>query len=235
MTSRFKESTFLYSQKIISDERVVVNNDPEKQTLFANKKVVPGEASHAVAITAGRKQTKKVNTIIFEDSIPKGIRHRAINQMLKNGSAQFKIFPGCDLKELYHYFDPTLENGSFGNAVIHVGTNDINNKDSSNSLQLLENLRKIAEKCFSYGIENIFISSVGYSKISNSYFLERVNAQIAKFCKENNYGFIDHSNINSSHLYDDGLHLLESGKIILANNSCLITFFPQSLSHPNRW
>ena len=121
---------------------------------------------------------------------------------------------------------PNIRKWKFVNAVIHVGTNDINNKDSSKSLPLLENQRKIAEKCFSYGVENVFISSVVYNKRSNSYFLERVNAQIAKFCKEDNYGFIDHSNINSSHLYYDGLHLLESGKIILTNNviTCLNTF-----------
>ena len=138
---------------------------------------------------------------------------------------------------MYHYLGPTLENGNFGNAVIHVGTNDINNRGSSKTLQLQENLRKIAEKCFSYGIENAFISSVVYNKRFNGYFLKRVNAQIAKFCKENNHGFIDHSNINSIYLYDDGLHLLESGKIILVNNviNCLNTFFPQPLSHPNRW
>ena len=75
-----------------------------------------------------------------------------------------------------------------------------------------------------------------YNKRSNGYFLKRVNAQIANFFKENNYGFIDHSNINSSHLYDDGLHLLELGNVILANNlmNCLNTFFPQPLSHPNQ-
>ena len=67
--------------------------------------------------------------------------------------------------------------------------------------------------------------------------MERVNAPIDKFYKENHYGFIDHSNINSSHLYSDGLHLLELGKIILANNviNSLNTFFPQPLSYLNRW
>ena len=49
--------------------------------------------------------------------------------MLENGSAQFKIFPGCNSKELYHYLDPTLENKNFGNVVIHVGSNNINNRD----------------------------------------------------------------------------------------------------------
>ena len=76
-----------------------------------------------------------------------------------------------------------------------------------------------------------------YNKSSNEYFMERVNVQIVNLCKENNYGFIDHSNMNSSHLYDDVSHLLESRKFIFANNliNCLNTFPPQSLSHPNRW
>ena len=143
--------------------QVVVNNHPEKQTVFTNKKVVPVEKPYAVTITTGRKQTEKVNTIICGNSIPKVIRHREFNQLLKNGSEQFQIFPW----ELYHSHDPTLENGNFGNAVIRVGTNDINNRGSSKSLQLLENPRKIAEKCFSYGIENAFISSVVYNKRSN--------------------------------------------------------------------
>ena len=151
--------------------------------------------------------------------------------MLENGSAQFKIFPGCNSKELYHYLDPTSENWNFGNVVIPVGTNDISNRDSLKSLQVLENLWKNVEKCFSYGIENIFISSVVYN-ISLFYFWNVLTHQLLNF--ENNYGFIDHSKINSSHLYYNDLYLLESGKIILANN-CFNTFFPQLLRHPNRW
>ena len=60
--------------------------------VFASRKVVSGEASCVTSTTTGRKQTK-VKTIIFGDSIPKGIRYRESNQMLKNGLAQFKIFP----------------------------------------------------------------------------------------------------------------------------------------------
>ena len=54
------------------------------------------------------------------------------------------------------------------------------------------------------------------------------NAYVANLCKENSYNFINHSNNNSSHLYDGGFHMLESGKIILENNiiNCLNTFFP---------
>ena len=147
--------------------------------------------------------------------------------MLESGSAQFKIIPRCNSKELYHYLGQTLGNSKFGNAVIHVRTNVINN--SSKSLQLLENTEKNAEKCFSHGIENVFISRAVYNKKSNRYFLEQANAQVASFYREINYGIIDHSSINSSDFYYDGLHLLESGKITVVNNiiDCLDTLSPQ--------
>ena len=103
--------------------------------------------------------------------------------MLRNGSAQFNIFYGCHSKELYHYLRQTLENTGFGNVVIHVGTNNINNRGSSKSLQLLQNLQKIAAKCSSYGTEDVFISSAVYNKTSNGYFVERINAKIANICK----------------------------------------------------
>ena len=51
----------------------------------------------------------------------------------------------------------------------------------------------------------MFISSVVYNKRSTGYFLKLANVQIANLCKENNHGFIDHSNLNSSHLDDDAL------------------------------
>ena len=54
---------------------VVVNNHPEKQTVFANNEVVLGEALYAKPKTTGRTQTKEDKTIIVVDSILKGIQH----------------------------------------------------------------------------------------------------------------------------------------------------------------
>lgn len=80
--------------------QMVFNNHPEKQTVFVNNKVVPGEASYTTSIKTGRKQLKKLKTVIFGKSIGKGICHKEFNQMLKKGSAQFKIFLGCNSKAL---------------------------------------------------------------------------------------------------------------------------------------
>ena len=58
--------------KSTSRRQVVINNHPEKQTGFANKKVVPAKASYVATITTGRKQTKKVNTNHFGRKHTKG-------------------------------------------------------------------------------------------------------------------------------------------------------------------
>ena len=65
--------------------------------------------------------------------------------------------------------------------------------------------------------------------------LEEVNEKISFMCKKNNFIFVDNSNISNIHLFDDRLHLVESGRCILANNvidrinNVLLTH----LHHPN--
>ena len=83
-----EDANFCRNQSVIPKStcrpKVVVNNHPEKQTVFANKKVVPGEASYATSITTGRKQTKKFKTIIFGDNMPPGIRHSEFKQIRRS-------------------------------------------------------------------------------------------------------------------------------------------------------
>ena len=45
-----------------------------------------------------------------------------------------------------------------------------------------------------------------------------VNSILKQVYKLNGLGFIDSSNICSEHLFDDGLHLNDNGKVILTNN-----------------
>ena len=48
--------------------------------------------------------------------------------------------------------------------------------------------------------------------------LERVHSLISNYCHENACFYIDNRNIRGFCLYKDGLHLLESGKEVLAYN-----------------
>ena len=71
--------------------------------------------------------------IIFSDSIPRGIRiHEFINSLVKKGYAKMKSFPGATSKELLHYMDPTLKDGIYNTAIMHVGVNDLLNNKNTN-------------------------------------------------------------------------------------------------------
>ena len=45
-----------------------------------------------------------------------------------------------------------------------------------------------------------------------------VNASLCNMCRENRFYFVDNSKISVDNLFKDKLHLLDSGKTILANN-----------------
>ena len=62
-------------------------------------------------------------------------------------------------------------------------------------------------------------------KVANS-FVYKVKSKIISICKHNSFGYINNGNNSNIHLFDDGLHLLESGICILANNFiCRLNYF----------
>ena len=57
--------------------------------------------------------------------------------------------------------------------------------------------------------------------------IKRVKFLLKQICEENEYFFIDNSNIEIRNLWKDGIHLLESGETKLAEN--FIHFLNNSL------
>ena len=105
--------------------QVVVNQFPENQDVYFKPSVIPGNRSYTETVQSLRK------VIIFGDSIPRGIRIHEFNSLVKKGYAKMKSFPGATSKELLHYVDPTLRDGIYNTAIIHVGVNDLlNNKNT---------------------------------------------------------------------------------------------------------
>ena len=84
-----------------------------------------------------------------------------------------------------------------------------------------------------HGKSKVFVSAIVRNKWIPESLLEEVNEKICFVCKNNNCIFVDNSNI--SNLFDDGLHLVESGRCILANNVIdrINNFLLTHLHHPN--
>ena len=153
--------------------------------------------------------------IIFGDSIPRGIRIHEFNSLVKKGYAKMKSFPGATSKELLHYVDPTLKDGIYNTAIIHVGVNDLlNNKNT----KLVKNLESTAIKCISNGIAKVVVSGIANNNKMPDLFIGDVNKKIAMMCKKNSLVYMDNANIPKSCLFTDGLHIVEKGKCIFANN-----------------
>ena len=99
--------------------QVAVNQFLESQDVYFQPSVVPGNWSYAKTVQSLRK------VIIFEDSIPQGIRIHEFNSLVKKGYAKMNSFPGATSKELLHYVDATYW------GIIHVWVNNLlNNKNS---------------------------------------------------------------------------------------------------------
>ena len=211
----------------------VINQYPEKQHTFSQRKT-PNKKQNEASRKPQIRNKEKI--IVFGDSIPKGIKLDEFNQNLRNSVAKFQFFPGATSRKLLHYVDPTLEEENFKSAVIHVGTNDLmNNYDSKTGDALIENIKNIALKCISYGVCKIFISSICFNNRTNNEYRMAINNKISQLCRENNFKFINNNSITEKHLYRDDLHLLYSGKIILANNiiNTINDFLSMHLYFPN--
>ena len=79
-------------------------------------------------------------------------------------------------------------------------------------------MKQIGLKCKSAGVKRVLVSGiVANNKLTSAYILS-VNQPIFNMCRDNSFVFIDNNNIPTPSLFHDGLHLLEVGKRILADN-----------------
>ena len=99
--------------------------------------------------------------IIFGDNIPRGIRIHEFNPLVKKGYAKMKSFSGATSKELLHYVDPSLQDGIYNTAIIHVGVSEPSNNKNTNKVdEWVENLESTAIKCISNGTAKVVVSGI---------------------------------------------------------------------------
>ena len=86
--------------------QVVVNKYPKDQKTFARLHAIPGKDKYSETV---KVKTEPVNTLIFTDSIPKGIPMNDFNRLIKNRKAKMLNFPGTLSRQLLNYIDIHLE------------------------------------------------------------------------------------------------------------------------------
>ena len=125
-------------------------------------------------------------------------------------------FPGATSAQLLHYLDVNLDNTT-DTVILHIGINDLL-QDMANNNNFMKNIEKMVQKCRSFGVKRVFLSGITITTRISCQQLEEIHEQLVSLCEKINIIYIDNRNIFGVHLFKDGLHLLESGKQILAKN-----------------
>ena len=145
-------------------------------------------------------------------------------------------FPGASFNEILHYINVHLKEKLIDTITIHVGVNDLLNGNNLLKVnQLIENIKKITKKCVSFGVKKIYVSGLVITRREDLPTLERVYALHSNFCADNGFVYIDNRNIKGDCLFQDGLHLLDTGKKILELNSIFVLnecFLKMNTHHP---
>ena len=98
-----------------------------------------------------------------------------------------------------------------------MSVNDIL-KLGSNIDTVSKDIINIANHCKNFGVKQIIISGLTLTTRLKGSFIYQLNKSIKEVCQKHCYSFIDHSNVLSENLWQDGLHLNNSGKGVLLKN-----------------
>ena len=188
---------------------VAVNQKPENDKSDHNKpRHVPGNSNYANMTNPGKK------ILILSDSICGRIRMKGFDNYIMNGYAYRKSFPGATPKELAHYCIPTLLEDKPDICIINVGTNSLNKNDH---FQIADDISNVVNICRSYGVTDVYVSSVIYNQQYQKRVIDLNNLLSTKQLL-NDFILIKHDNINVKHIWRDKIHLNELGSVTLANN-----------------
>ena len=83
---------------------------------------------------------------------------------------------------------------------------------------MTKDIINIANYCKSFGLKQFIISGLTLTKRLNASFIYQLNNSIKVLRRKHGYSFIDNSSVSSENLWQDGLHLNNSGKRVLLNN-----------------
>ena len=128
-----------------------------------------------------------------------------------------QALPGATARQLNHGTITLLADNTYDATAIHVGINDLlSNVKSTNDI--CKDITDISLRCRNNNIGMIFISSVAYSSKVNLASVQQLNVLLFHECRRNGFKLVDNEAVSEIDLWIDGIHIIESGKRIIANN-----------------
>ena len=162
---------------------------------------------------------KPKNVVIFTDSMLKSLRMKEFNKNLNGGIAHLKPFPGSKAMQMDHHAIPILEEHRYDTAAIPGGINDLlKSRTNINVSEIAKDIINITLRCRSHNFATIFISSIVYSiKVSHT-IIQKLNQLLLSQCTKYYFHLVDNGAVSKENLWKDGVQLVESGEVIIAND-----------------
>ena len=220
-TERFPHETVPFSvfteeiKNIWSEIKAIRKKHPrrKRRSSRSTKSSSNGEDSHSGANNNNERARKPV-TVIAGDSIIQHIRGWSIS---RSNQVVVKSFPGATTEDIEDFVKPLLRKKP-DNVFLHIGTNDLNTQEPRLTVEGIVNLALQIEG--DAPETNLAISGLIARADDKDVKVSSVNKIFKKFCRQNHWNFIEHNNINQTHLNRGGLHLSKSGSALLAQNFC---------------
>ena len=166
-------------------------------------------------------QKNKRSAVILGDSLVKNVRGWELKEKCgHNNNVYVKCFSGANIKDMHSYAKPTIERKP-NVIILHIGTNDLaprRNEAVKSEVQIAQEIIELANETRQNGTE-VVISGLVPRGDEYETKCKRVNFILADLCSENNYVFIEHTNIDASkHLNQSLIHLNRAGAKLFETN-----------------
>ena len=216
------ESTSSSSDTETDDEPNKEIKKPAKGTQSRKQKVSEDVRNKANKNNDGTD--KKMTAVILGDSMVKYLNAKSLKRSMPTGNQNMHLetYRGSTTEAMTYYIKPCLAKQP-DQIVLHVGTNDIRDKQRKEIVDGIMKIQHIIKKESPETVVAVSELIHRHDKVEYSQKVKNVNTLLAKACRQNSCDYTEHTNIQDKHLNPYGLHLSKFGTSVMAKN--LVNYF----------
>ena len=196
--------------------KIIRRRQNHQRASYRSSRSNPSEPSETSAnddlrgeVGSERSASSKFTTLLIGDSMVKDIHGKKLAKAVGH-RVVVKSFSGATAKAMRDYLKPNLELQP-DEVVLHVGTNDLKAKNGKTSKEVAEAIVDLAKQIEGSSEAQVIVSGLVTRKDKLNDKVSEVNNHLTKFCRQNDWRFIEHNNINEKGLNRGGVHLNFAG------------------------
>ena len=209
MTSKLLSKSTQSTEKVergikSTDPLNIIFNDSDTRSWKSNQHYTKDKSSNLNDTVKSQNKggTNRKKTLIVGDLIVKNVKGWRLNKRMKS-SVAVKSIPGSTEKGMKHHIKGCLEDNSPYSIILHVGTNNLKNKESAEDIA--NDIMDVAIFIWNKKT-NVYVSGLTVRNDRLNDKGKNVNSLLKRRCEEEKICFVDNTKINVGMLNNSGLH-----------------------------